>query len=274
MKFKNMDAKKVSVLVQVAFVLATAGGFYTYTRSQTQPTNVLVFNKELPANTKIQSNDLKQITIPKSATKSQKFITDPAKIENKVVSTRVFPGEFVTDNKIVEDNKKDPFESMDLSKYRKISLPIDYVTGMGGNLKRGDKVDLIYIGEEQGSSKGVTTKYNYTKTFLQDVVVYSVTTDDGFKYQDRTHGNKGENSNDSQTNGKNISNGGTDGRLSTITLAVTSDQAEQITARMKHGAIRIIGRFDNSSNQNTRGYVIGNGADKSIYSGYSVAEKN
>lgn len=256
-----MNAKKLSVLAQVAFVFVCAGGFYLYTRNQTKPVEVLVFNKVLPANTPVTSGDLSKTTVPKSVTKNKEFVKDTKELEGKVVSTKVFPNDYVTEDKIIANDDKDPFLSMDLSNYRKISLPISYVDGMGGALKKGDKVDLVYVGEQQVTSNGNPGKLDYSKTFMQNVPVYSLTTDDGYLYKDRANDIKGATGGDTQKDNTDVSTGDS-GKLSTITLAVTSEQANEISARMKSGQIRIVGRFKNSTDQNTQGFKIvpdGNG---------------
>lgn len=250
-----MNARKLSVLAQIGFVIVCAGGFYLYTRNQTKPVQVLVFNKTLPANTPITSGDLSKITVPESVTKTKDFVKDTKDLEGKVVSAKVFPNDYVTTDKVVANNEKDPFESMNLSNYRKISLPIDYVSGLGGALKKGDKVDLIYVSEQSTTIKGNQTKVDYAKTFMQDVPIYSLTTDDGYLFNDKTGGTKGSTAGSSEKDKTNVSTGDS-GKLSTITLAVTADQANEISARLKSGEIRVVGRFSKSTNQDTQGFKI------------------
>ncbi|AMN30946.1 Flp pilus assembly protein CpaB [Clostridium perfringens] len=250
-----MNAKKISVLLQVLLVVACAGGFYMYVRSQTQPTKVLVFNKTLPANTPIKSSDISEITVPNSVTKTKTFVVDTKELEGKVVSTKVFANDYITNDKVIPNEEKDIFESMNLSGYRKISLPINYVDGLGGAIKRGDKVDLVYVGEQQQTVSGNPAKMVYSSTFMQNIPVVSLTTDDGYLYENRTEAQKGVTEGDTQKDTTNISTGN-NGKLSTITLAVTSQQANEIMARMKAGEIRVVGRFKNSSDQSTEGYKI------------------
>ncbi|WP_242299219.1 RcpC/CpaB family pilus assembly protein, partial [Bacillus cereus group sp. BfR-BA-01382] len=153
----------------------------------------------------------------------------------------------------------------------KISLPITYIDGLGGNVKRGDKVDLVFVGEGEKAGEGSGKGFKYSKAFLQDILVYNVTTDDGFRYTDRSEGVKGDEAGDMQ-DGKDIQSGGEGGKLSTVTLAVTLDQAEQISARLKSGNIRIVGRFDDSQNYDTAGFIVGE-YDK-VFSGEGLAESN
>ncbi|MFE8095758.1 Flp pilus assembly protein CpaB, partial [Bacillus toyonensis] len=86
-----------------------------------------------------------------------------------------------------------------------------------------------------------------------------------------SEGVKGDEAGDMQ-DGKDIQSGGEGGKLSTVTLAVTLDQAEQISARLKSGNIRIVGRFDDSQNYDTAGFIVGE-YDK-VFSGEGLAESN
>src|SRR5690606_29499247 len=97
-------------------------------------------------------------------------------IVGKYNNTKVFNGEFVINNNLVAKEEVDPFESIDLTKLRMVTIPATYEDTLGGNIKSGDRVDLIYIGKGDGTDKDFT----YGKTFMKDVLVYSTTTADGF----------------------------------------------------------------------------------------------
>lgn len=265
-----MKKNRIAILIgEIGLVIACAGGFYVFNQQEIKPTEVYTFAKNIQTNTQISASDLQKIIIPAKAVTSD-FARKSEDIVGKYVNTKVFAGEYVTSPKLVEKEKIDPFESIDLSKLRKISLPINFIEGLGGNIKRGDKVDLIYTGEgSKASGQGTTEskKFIYSKTRLQDILVYSVTTDEGLLYED-----KSDMGAEPGQQGEDIATAGDGGAMSTITLAVTLDQAEEITARMKSGQLRIVGRFDNSTNYDSVGYVVGD-YDK-VYTGSGLAEVN
>lgn len=265
-----MKKNRIAILIgEIGLVIACAGGFYVFNQQEIKPTEVYTFAKNIPTNTQISANDLKKVIVPANAVTSD-FARSPGEIVGKYLNTKVFEGEYVTSPKLIDKDEIDPFESIDLSKLRKISLPINFVEGLGGNIQRGDRIDLVYTGEGAKSSGDNTTdtkKFLYSKTILQDVLVYSVTTDEGLLYSDKSQSRA-----ESGQSGEDIATAGEGGEMSTITLAVTLDQAEEITARMKSGELRIVGRFSDSTNYDSVGYVVGD-YDK-IYTGAGLAEAN
>lgn len=235
-----------SMLVQGGLLVAFAGGFYFFTQTQVAPTEVYTYARDISVNTVIQEGDLVKKYIPKDAVTSD-MVTDKNEVVGKAIATKVYPGEYVIKQKLIEENQIDPFEQMDLSNYRKISLSVDMRDAVGGNLKKGDKVDLSFVGtsEIQGEGK----EFTYAKTFLQDVLVYNVIDDGGRKYIDQTEGT----SNLVNENGEVVESGA----LAVVTLAVTGDQAEEIQARLEKGKIKILGRFEDSVDTSTTGYTLG-----------------
>lgn len=249
-----MKKKRTLILgLQIVLLVVTVFAFMTYTKSEIQPVKAYVFAGNLAANAKITEADVKAVSVPASAVTSE-FALNPDDFIGKYVGMDVLGGSFVYDAQIVEEGKLDPFLSMDLSKYRKISLPISYVDGFGGDIMRGDKVDLVFTG--QGTSKdaqGTDQKFQYSKTFMQDLIVYSVTTADGYDYLSPVNGG-GEK--DPET-GEQISATTSSDEMSVITLAVTLDQAEEIAARMEQGKIRMVARFSDNESYETLGFVLG-----------------
>lgn len=263
-----MKSKKIAMLIaQIGLVIAFTGGFYIFTQKQVEPTTVVTFSRDVPVNTKITDDDLEEKKIPAQAVTGD-FVLDKTKVIGKYVNTKAFQGEYAVNKNFIDKTQVDPFESIDLTKLRKISMPISYVDGLGGNVKKGDNVDLVFVDTGKKKAENGEKEFTYAKTFLQDILVYNVTTDDGYKYSDKSEGGK----NAGSTDGKDLATAGEGGKMATITLAVSPEQAEQITARMKAGSIRLVGRFADSQNVDTSGYVIGE-YDK-IFSGEGLAETN
>lgn len=263
-----MKKNRIAILIgEIGLVIICAGGFYVMNQKQVQPMEVYQFSRDIPVNTQVTASDLKKVTLPATAVDTSTFARSSKDIIGKYVDTKVFAGENVLSKQLVDKDQTDPFDSMDLSKYRKISIPITYVDGLGGNLKHGDKVDLVYTSTGKKSANGSQTDFQYSRVFLENIPVYSITTDDGTPYVD-----KSQTKQETASNGKDISSGGDNAKMSTITLAVTLDQAEEISARLKAGTIRVVGRFDSSKDYQSTGYIIGD-YDK-INSGAGLAETN
>lgn len=249
-----MKSKKgIVTILQVGVIIASIGGFYVFNQKEVKPIVVYTFNKNLPANSQITAEDLNKVNIPAKAV-NETFELDVNNLIGKYVSTDVFNGEYAIRPNIAEATELNPLEDIDLSKYRKISLPINYTDGVGGEIKSGDKIDLAYIGKGTKTSQDVTQsgEFTYSKVFLQDVIVYNVVTANGTNYVSKSESEIATNG-----KGKSIETGEGGGDLSTIILAVTAEQAEEILARQKTGEVRPIGRFIDSENYNTSGFTYG-----------------
>ena len=235
--------KLTSLLIQGGLLLAFSSGFYVFTQMQVKPMDIYVYTKDISANTVLQESDLSKKTIPADAV-TKNMITDKKDAVGKVVATKVYPGQYAIKQNLIEENEVDPFEKIDLSTYRKISIAIEMEDAVGGNLKRGDRVDLSFVASAEVEDED--KEFTYAKTFMQDILVYNVVDDNGKKYVDQTEST-------GVIDGEEIESG----TLAVVTLAVTGDQAEEIQARMEKGKIKILGRFESSENNETKGYTLG-----------------
>ena len=245
------------------FTLLFVGGIYLYTQKQIEPVTAYEFTRDIPVNTKLEKSDLRPVEVPKSAIKDS-MILNPDEVVGMYNNTKVFEGEFVIKKNLVEKEDVDPFESMDLTKLRLITIPANYVSALGGDIKRGDRIDLIYVGQESKGEKDFT----YAKTIMTDIPVYATNTDDGYRYVNKAHSVKGQ----SYEGGEDIDTTGETGGLGSITLAVTLQQAEEIASRMSTGEIQIVGRFAESQDYETAGFV--NGDYEKVFAGEGNAETN
>lgn len=256
---------KIALLIlQFGAVLAFAGAFYFVTQRTMEPVTVYQLSQDIPMNSKIGASDFRKVEIPRDAV-TKNMITDIDKYIDLHASTRLFASQYATEDMFVSQDEVDPFEVADLSKMRKVTIPASYVDAVGGNLSYGDSIDLVY------TSTGETDKgepYTYSHIFMQDVLVYSVTTSDGFRYQDRTSRIKGDVSSSDQEPLTSTDSG----NLAQITLAVTPAQAEEVATRLETGEIKVVGRFNNSTNQAPSGFIIGD--YQKVFSGNQLAETN
>lgn len=240
--------------MQMALVVGFSFSFYQYVQNEVEPKEVYVFNKDLDVNTQITKSDLKKVTIPAKAI-TKDFALDAKDIVGKYLTTKSFANQFVYGKQLVEKENVDPFDSMDMSKLRKISLPVNYLDSFAGDIKRGDKVDLVFTGNGAKQTSMGETEFKYSKVFLQNVYVYNVATDEGYKFESHANITKGESQEVKE--GEEIDTKAESGDIAVVTLAVTLQQAEEISARLSTGEVKLLGRYDDNQSYETLGYVIG-----------------
>lgn len=264
------SGKIALTILQFGAVILFAAFFYITTQRTMEPVTVYQLVQDIPMNSKIGESDFKRVDIPRDALTPQ-MLTEEAMeeigdITNKHAATRLFANQYATVEMFVDQDEVDPFEIADLSKLRKVTIPATYIDAVGGNLQYGDSVDLVYTGEGEADENET---YIYSQMFMQDVLVYGVTTDDGFRYEDRTDRTKGVLT--SMDEGEEMGSEDT-GDLAQITLAVTPAQAEEIATRMEKGAIKVVGRFKESTNVDPAGFIIGE--YNRVFTGNQLAETN
>ena len=264
--------KKLAILlVEISLLGLFTMGMYSFNKKELSLVEVYVYKNKITKNSEIEASDFRTKMIPAKAIDSN-FLSkkDMEKIKEGgiVAATDVDPGQYAYTSQIKSGDKVDPFETMDLSTYRKITIPVTYDSSIGGEIKRGDLVDLVFSGKVEDSN---AKEGGYAKVFMQEVLVYSVTTGEGFEYVDHSHLKK------SQTTTGEAE--GEDAAVLTddltapayVTLAVEMNQAEQILSRLEMGNIKILGRFEESVNGTSSGYIHGVSSPNGIlYSG----EKN
>lgn len=240
-----MKKKRITIiLLQLLITTASVGMLLSYSNKKLSPTDVYVYERNFESvGEVIEKGDVKKVKIPASSV-TKGFARKEKDIIGKSLDGKAMRGQYVYSDSLVDKEEINIFETMDLSKYRKISLPIDFVDGLSGNIKKGDKVDLVYTGENKDNGETV-----YSKAFLQDVLVYSINTEDGFKFIDRSNYYPGE------AGEEEIAEAQT---LGIITLAVTLEEAEQIEARVASGTVRFASRFEDSETYETLGFSVDN----------------
>lgn len=263
--------KKLAILlVEIALLGFFTIGMYNFNKKELSLVEVYVYKNKITKNSEIEASDFKTKMIPAKA-KDSGFLTekDMEKIRagGMVASTDVSPGQYAYSSQIQEGDKIDPFETIDLTRYRKITIPVTYDTSIAGEIKRGDTVDLVYTGIVENS---VGDEGSYAKTFMQEVLVYSVTTGEGFEYVGHSHLKKSQTT-DVSSEEEDVSVATDDlSAPAYVTLAVELNQAEEILARLEMGNVKIVGRFEDSENTTSPGYLHGVNGANGLFSG----EKN
>lgn len=253
-------------LLSIGLLTVCTVGFgaamFILTNNSMKLKTVYIYNKNVTEmNSQVKVTDFLPVQIPSSAITDQ-FLLDLGEIQEKYYNTTAQKGHYVYKDDFTTQENLDVFDSLNLANMRKISLPVNYIEGLAGNIKRGDKVDIIYTG------KGITKEtdgstgedFTYAKTVLHEVLVESVSTTDGYLF-----------TNHSDRTEMEIPQGNAStGEIGIITLAVTLEQAEEIKARQETGILSVVGRFDKSETYPTVGYVVGNYGK--IFSGSANAE--
>lgn len=257
--------KKRNIILGIQLVVTLGFGLSVYMGVNAKTKPVIAYNYAISTDEigkEITERDITKVEIPKAMV-NKDLELNPENIIGKHVDRKITKGQYIYKDHLVEKEDVDIFATMDLSKRRKISLPISLVEAFSGNIKKGDTVDLAYT----GSGSTDESEFVYAKIFEQNVPVWSVNTGDGTVFRDKSQAlvdgemYEGDGLNDQVENG---------GDLQIITLSVTPAQYEEIKARSKAGEISFVGRFNESTNEETLGFVMGD--YEKIFTGEGFAE--
>lgn len=260
--------KRYALIVLQFLVVVGFVGWSWFTREQAlEPVTVYRLTQEIPMNSRVGLSDFQAVEVPGQAYTGD-MITNPEEVADLHASTRLLAGQYAVKEMFVEAEDIDPFETVDLSKMRQITIPANYVDALGGNIARGDRIDLVYVGT--GSVDG-GDDYTYSRTFAQNVLVYAVTTDSGYRFQN--HSDRLEGQTVAITDGDaTLEEGVNHGDIAHVTLAVSPLLSEEIATRLDTGSIQIVGRFSESEDVDSAGFVIGEYETK--FSGQGNPESN
>lgn len=244
-----MKKKKIiSTVLELVIVFAVFISMYSYVKKSIAPTKAYQYTKTIEAGEIINKDSIKEINIPKAGV-NESFVDKPEEVVGKKAITKLVKGSFAYKEQVSDKGEVDPFSNLDWSTLRTVTVPV--MGSVQENL-RGEKVDLIYVGEaEKAEDNKDQGKSAYSKIFMQDVLVLSSS------YDELSQEDKDEKK---TTQGKN----------SNVTLAVTLDQAEEIYARTSTGSVGIVRRHTGAKNYETLGYIVGDFSKK--YTGYGSAE--
>lgn len=239
-----MKKKRIIVMViQLVVIIAFAISLITYTNNKIDDVIVFKYTNNVNANMLITENDVRSARIPRGAVTTNMNFDSKDDIVGMYTTTNVYKGTIVYSSHLINEDTTDPFASINLSNYRKYSIPVSFERTFGGNVAEGDTIDLIFIGDiDIGHSSVGNTRYS--KTFLEDVLIKSVSTRDGFKFIDRSGFTEDEAMTSSD---EEISATTNSSDIGILTLLVTPDQAEEIAVRRMVGDVELVGRLKNDT---------------------------
>lgn len=211
----------IILLLQAVLVAAIVGGTYIYTESQTRPTEVLVFSRNISSHTRITKDLVTVVTVPDSAV-SRGMSREIKEVLGRYTGAEVVKGEPVFVSKLVSEGDLSPEYRM-AGDMRKQSFEVDLARSNGGALKPGDYVDLIYYVEDSAANTA------RSDIFIHKILVLDVRNSEAVPLN--TPGREaGEAGYDAGT-GRRIP--------AVITVAVTPEQAKQIVFYKYRGKIDI-----------------------------------
>ena len=257
------------ILLNIVFIVLLTLGINQYIKKSIDEVIVYSYVVSLPPDTQIKESDIEAIPVS-SKTITSDTVRNKEEVVGKFTKEKVYEGDLVDKRKVVGEGQVDPLSELsekEARDMRKISIPVDLITTWGGNLSKGDRVDLSFTKD--------TDEYTYSKIFMQNVLVYDVLSSAGESYikpKDRPPiviDNKNPES--AEAAQAEIERRGD---LVMAILAVTPEQYEEIRTRMEVGTINLVGRFDNTESRKTDGFAIGEVKDPTVLGEDKVEDKD
>lgn len=211
--------KKILVLA-IIMALVTCLLLYFYISGLDKDTDieyveVYAAKSEIPARTVVTDDMLEKIQFPKDA-KVIMGLSDKSLIVGKLTKERIIKGEAVLMDRLYSGEKTNMAFVIPTGK-RAVTIGVNEVTEVGDFIIPGDNVDVIATFEEATVEiRGSKIYYpKYTKVILQNVQVLGV----------------GQNMQVVKEEGKKLP--------SSVTLAVTLDEAERLVLADESGVLRL-----------------------------------
>lgn len=171
---------------------------------------VVAATATIPAYTVITAEMLEEISLPEMAVHAG-AVRDAEEIVGGVTRVELIAGEQILAERVVVDLEQANFACRVPEGMRAVSIPVNAVSGVGGYISPGDRVDLLVSGDN-GAGK-------VTFTAMQDVVVLAA----GPDYRER------------EENEPEV--------VETLTLAVTPAQAQEIAFYTLEHTFHVVLRY-------------------------------
>lgn len=200
--------------VGVQQVLATRDRVVAAPTEETRA--ILVAMDDIPMGELIKESQVKLEDWPKSKIPAG-AIFELSGIENRRTKTKIFKGSPILDGYLLAKGAVDAGAAPWIPKgFRVVSVKVDPVSGSSAMIRPGDRVDVV-VHFSANPSRGIVK--NFTRTILQNIKVFAI--DDKYELSDEEQ---------KTFNPK------------TVSLLVTPDQAEVLTAASELGQIRLVMR--------------------------------
>lgn len=263
------------IIIQCVLILVISGIYLVIQKVSVNPTTCYVYKNNYKEGTVLQESDFEKKLIPKDGI-DKSMVTDLSALNGKVLDASVIAGHYVYGDEFIEEEYADTFKQEDTTQLRKYTIPVTRETALGGDIKSGDYVDLMFSGEakatdvskmkdkvDTNNSQSEDMSLYYTKIFMSKVRVYKVTTSTGSDYV---------NASEMPTNPEDGESSGGDGAdPAFVTLAVTAEQLQEIKTRQNIGDVTIVGLFKDTVESTSEGFTM---TDKDVYTEYADPETN
>lgn len=215
---EGLNKKIFALAIVMALVTCLLLYFYISrlgTDSEIEYIEIYAANVEIPARTVVEEKMLIKVQVPKD-TKIAVGISDKSKIVGKLTKERIIKDELILLERLYTGEKTNMSFIIPTGK-RAVTIGVNEVIEVGGFLIPGDYVDVIATFEETNADIGGSKIYypKYTKIILQNVQVLGV----------------GQN--------MQVLKGKDNDLPSSVTLAVTPDEAERLIFADESGVLRL-----------------------------------
>lgn len=223
-----MPGNKVALVL--ALICASVASFIVYKmiKSNSQPktveipkTAVVIAKTAIPTRTVITEDQVEIKMVPKEAVNPGTALKLD-EVVGLITKNDILEGEQVNTNRLVKKGEKIGLAFIIPPGMRAITIAVNEVAGVAGFVKPGEKVDVIGTMEPKKSEEGTVGW-----TVIQDVEVLAVAQDLGDIPK----------TDQKDTNAPNSKEQGKVG--TSVTLAVTPDQAQKIALAEERGVLRL-----------------------------------
>ncbi|MGI6092399.1 MAG: Flp pilus assembly protein CpaB [Negativicutes bacterium] len=217
-KFSNKGLLAIALILSVMISLLV----YNYLQKASGRTDakdsvpVIVAKADMPPKTKITPGMVEETKVPSEYVQPG-AVMDLNSIVGTIVREHIVPGEQVTEQRLMRENKAAGFTGIIPRDKRALTVMVNEVSGVAGFIKPGDYVDVIATFDQS------TVGDDVSHLILQNVLVLAANRDaeDGITAEGNKQGAK-----------ETI-------KTSTITLAVTPDEAAKLTLVHEKGKINL-----------------------------------
>ncbi len=253
---KNVSKLTMFLVIDAVIVLGLIFMINKYVENKVGEVEVYRFLETVAPGIQIKEHHVEVVKIPEKGVNDGVILASEQPVVGLFANEKIYKGDYASENRLVKDNQADPLAFVDekeIGKLRKIAIPADILSTFGGDISKGERIDLMFTGTTKEGEQ-----VSYSKVFMQNVLVYDVLSSGGASYikpKDRAPVEIDPENPEAAELAEAEMNLRKD--IAMVILAVTIEQYEEIVARQKVGTVSIVGRFDRSESYETRGFATG-----------------
>lgn len=226
----------MAAVIMFVVLSDSGGGDSTPATGSTVP--ALVASQSISAGTQITEDMIKVVDVPERLVVSGVY-EDADLVIGEVSTVTIGAGEQITTLKVGQLVPDQGLSGVVAPGMRAVSVDVDEVTAVGGNLLPGDHIDIVVTARiENAPGLGEDEYILRTTTVLQDVEVLSVAQEAQKPAAQAATTDDGEAGSASYTSGQLPDNIEEQPRANTLTLSLTPEQAMILISEQEH-AVRV-----------------------------------